>query len=252
MPRLGAGGVLLSRRRQGVFPPAGPGFSPLSLSPAAWWDFSSLALADGAAIATVPDGSGNGRTLTQAVGASKPIYKTAIQNGRDIARFDGAATFFDVPSLAALTAATAFLVVKVNVDPPATTLTTGLWDLDAATGASSSSHFPFTDGIVYDSFGSTARKTVGNPTPALTAFHIYEIKSIAGNWTALLDGAQIFTTATNTVGFSATGFLGKSFDGTTNYFCAGDMGELLLYGSGLNTTDADSVRAFLKSKWATP
>lgn len=78
--RLGLG-LSLTRRSSS--------FSPLSLSPLAWYDPSDLATlwqdtaattpvtADGQAVARIDDKSGNGRHMTQATAAARPLYKTA-------------------------------------------------------------------------------------------------------------------------------------------------------------------------------
>ncbi len=48
-----------------------------------------MGLADGAAVATWPDSSGNGYDATQATAAAKPTYKAGIRNGKPVVRFDG-------------------------------------------------------------------------------------------------------------------------------------------------------------------
>jgi len=77
-----------------------PLWTPSQIATALWLDGSdastlfdattggSLVAADGT-IARWEDKSGNARHATQATVASRPVRKTAIQNGRDIARFDG-------------------------------------------------------------------------------------------------------------------------------------------------------------------
>ncbi len=63
--------------------------SPLALSGlVAWWDASSIGLADGTAVDTWADSSGNGFTLTGTLTA-RPVYKTNIKNGLPVVRFDG-------------------------------------------------------------------------------------------------------------------------------------------------------------------
>lgn len=76
-------------------------FSPLDLSPVVWVDFGSADdLYQDAAKATpvssnndpvgaAADKSGNGNDWTQSTTASKPTYKTAIQNGLSAAYCDG-------------------------------------------------------------------------------------------------------------------------------------------------------------------
>lgn len=79
----------------------GTPFTPLSLSPAQWFDFSDLTTlfqnnarstpvaANNDPIGGVTDKSGGGFHATQTVAGRKPLYKTNIQNGRGCAYFDG-------------------------------------------------------------------------------------------------------------------------------------------------------------------
>lgn len=103
-----------------------------------------------------------------------------------------------------------------NFDPSSFTAGTGVfvWKRTADPGtlgqfwnfgsSGNSNYFPFSDGVIYDDFGSTVRKTVGNPTPSLANWHIYSARSAANLWKANLDGVELFSTATNTVGFKGT------------------------------------------------
>jgi len=106
-------------------PPAAA-FSPLSLSPAAWYDFSDLTTlftdaarttpvtADGDVIGGVTDKSGNGFHATQATTANKPLWKAAIQNGRGVARLDGVNDYLSVSISLAAGSLTVFMAVNPN------------------------------------------------------------------------------------------------------------------------------------------
>lgn len=100
-----------------------------------------------------------------------------------------------------------FIVFWRDNDPPPITAETGLWRF---TGPAQGTieHIPFTDGVIYDACGRTVRKTTVNPTTSLTAPVVYEVISTSLEWTNRLNGAQLFTTATNTVDFAGDMQLG--------------------------------------------
>jgi hypothetical protein len=221
------------------FGAAGVVFSPDDIAGlVGWWKADSLSLSDNDAITTWPDSSGNGNTFAGAIG---PTYKTAIQNGLPVARFDGVDDVLNQTPIA-WTNLTVFIVVKVPADPAAVQEDTGLWQM--STG--SSTHYPFTDGVVYDGAGSDTRKTVGDLTPSLAAFRLYEVRSTSGEWTAWLDGSQVFTTGTNTVATPTDMRLGEN--GLGNQF-EGDIGEMLVYDAALSDTDREAVETYLADKW---
>lgn len=65
-------------------------FNPRSLGASLFLDSRYITgLSDGNAIDSWPDRSGNNYNPTQATAAAKPTYKTAIQGGQPVARFDG-------------------------------------------------------------------------------------------------------------------------------------------------------------------
>ncbi len=200
-------------------------------------------LADNDPVATWPDQSGGSRDATQSDPPARPFFHSNVVGSLGAVRFDGTDArllFGDVVS--SLTAAEVFLAVKIDTDPPAAGAQSGLWTFGST---SDSSHFPFTDGVVYDGFGSTTRQVVGNPGPALTSWHIYNVTTTSSEWTARLDNSQLFTTATNTVGFTAAPALG--FGGVAQL--DGDIGELLVFPAGLSSGDRLTVYTALAARW---
>lgn len=216
-----------------------------------WLKADSLVLNDNDPITTWADQSGNGNDATQvgAVGI-KPIYKTNIINGKPIVRFDGIDDYLDLPNFAAgFTSGEIFIVVRLDADPPAVGSATGLW-LFGTTAVNEATHFPFTDGIVYDRWGSTARKTTGNPALSLaTNFRLYNVVSQANEWTSRIDGAQHFTTAVNTTAFNATLFLGRSFDTVNSFYVDGDIAEVIMYNAILSAQDRQSIQTYVTTKY---
>jgi hypothetical protein len=106
--------------------------------------------------------------------------------------------------------------------------------------------YPWVNSIIYDAFGTTERKFF-DPAPSLATWHVYEISSASAAWSSYLDGLQLFTTETNTVGFPAAPTLG--FSTVSNYYFLGDMAEVLLYPSALSAADRLTVRAYLGNKF---
>ena len=65
-------------------------FSPTDISGlSTWLDATSLSLADGAAVTSWSDKSGNVAPFGQATTAQQPVFKTGILNGKSVIRFDG-------------------------------------------------------------------------------------------------------------------------------------------------------------------
>lgn len=217
-----------------------------------WYDANAITgLSDTDPIATWPDESGNGNDATQSTAADKPLYRTNQINGLPAVEFDGTSDYFSVAGLfgGSETAAEMFIVVKLDADPPATTTKTGSWNLAGNGGVTS---FPRTAGDIRDSFCSTALKVVGNPTPSLTAWRLYNAASAAGDWKARLDGTQIFSTATNTFTITALGpglSLGRWFSTSFSYL-DGMIAEVLVFDHVLSAGDRDVVEAYIADKYA--
>lgn len=235
---------------QGARAPA-PGFSPLDLNPNVLLDPDTFGLTDGQSVATANDTSGNGRNFTQGTAGNQPTLRggASLLNGHIVVEHDGFDDYLSGPDLSALTSGHAFGVVKVDADPPAAAGVTGLWRLTSATGINTATHFPWTDGSIYDGSMSTTRKVPGNPAAALTSWRIYEVRSASGDWEAKLDGTSLLSTATNTVGFASLPRLGSSFDGSDNYWLDGRWAYFALFPA-LNTADANSMRSWLQTRFA--
>lgn len=184
---------------------------------------------------------------TNAGTTDRPTLKITITpTGKAVFRFDGSNDKFQGPTLVGLTeAGTAFLVVKTDFDPNSGTAC-GVWELGAS---GEINWFPWpTDSGVYDNFGSTVRKTTGNPTLDLsTAFRTYCVVSAPGEWTSRFDGTQHYTTATNTVGFPAAPFLG----GSGGQWLDGDVADFILYDRKLSSAEILMVEAWLDSEYKT-
>jgi hypothetical protein len=212
-------------------------------------------LSDSDPIATWPDESGNARDVTQ-IGAptQRPLYKTSGGvGGLPYALFDGVDDVMDVPNfMTAFTAGEVFVVAQMTTYPPVGSnghahpingwSSSGLgkrcfyYDIDGAC----------TDATIVDSFGSTTRRCTVIPPSSLALGHLYEARSGAGEWTSTLNGTQLFTTATNTAGWGTSPNLG--FTDTLKRF-GGKLHEVIFYSRILNTTERQTVRTYIASKY---
>ena len=121
----------------------------------------------------------------------------------------GAHCFYTLPNLSALTACEAFIVLACTYGtggiPFPNDTVTGLW----STGNGLPTHYPHDSGGIYESFGTTARYAVGPPAITMTQPHVYTLRSAAGLFAVAHNAAApLFTTASNTVQFSAAPVLG--------------------------------------------
>jgi hypothetical protein len=214
-----------------------------------WYKADAITgLNDGDAVATWTDSSASAANATQGTGANKPTYKTGIVNGLSVVRFDGLADFLNIGDLSALTAGEAFIVVKLDADPPVAE--GGLWQIGSEQNAATQFPFPG-DGVIYDQFGTSIRKSTVNPATTLAQWNIYSVYSAANDWQSYLNGVSISSTVTNTVGFDTACLLGRSFQvPATTLHLKGDIAEFLLYDSKLSSDDRAAVVSYLQTKYA--
>lgn len=163
---------------------------------------------------------------TQATAASRPTYKINMSGGQPALFFDGNDLMvFSGSIISGTPNGFATFIYKLNADPPAAAATAGavLGDFGSAGDAN---HWPFTDGNIYDDFGSTSRKNAGNPTPSLASFRLISQHSAASDFVINIDGVQFYSTASNTVGWSGTQKIGASTFGS-NIFLLGHIGLVI-------------------------
>lgn len=224
-------------------------------APLVWLEASLITgKSDGDTVSTWTDASGHGYDATVGSLAS-PIYKTNIVNGKPIVRFNGTTQGLSWSGdwTSGLTAAELFIVFKLDADPPGAAKQAGhVVQAGGVSGASKLSHLPFTDSTIYESFGTTARKTVGNPAASMSSqFRCYNIRDAASQYDVYLDATGLFSTSGNTVGFGAYGrYVGHANGSTDDRWFDGDAALILIYGSVLSSGDRTLVRAYITSQYA--
>lgn len=213
-----------------------------------WGDASTLAGGDGAAIGSFTDRSGHGNHAT-AAGNLRPLLKLNIVNGKAVLRFDGQigeADIMDWPDLfGAATTGTLIAVLKNNADPAEQTNTSAPWRLSKTAGVGNSGH-PYTDGFIYEHFGSDI-SIAGMPKPSSAAlFHAYGVTIQANKMVVYWNGVIIGGQDLNSPGFMATPTLG----GAAISKFRGDVAEIILYKVVLSLAEMKAVNTYLAAKYA--
>ena len=237
-----------SRRRGGAF-------SPLSLNPALWLDASdastlydaasggSLVNPDGA-IARMEDKSGSGRHAVS-TGTARPIRKTSVQKGLDVARFD---------------------LLDDGVSGPLNTSARAVYSVFVINAPSNSGKysrfFTVATAASPDNSGFIPLNRIGTADV---------IASYAGGFTATLaytSGAHMFShlhSGTSYINYvdqspSATAN-GSIFTGATRYGIGtsplvsgptelgADLCEMIVFNSSHTNTQRDAIFAYLTAKW---
>jgi hypothetical protein len=218
-----------------------------------WFSADQLGgLSDGDVIGTpLVDLSAAGNDGTQADANLRPLYRAdvsghpAMEFGRSIV-----GTFtpskYVLPDLGLTLGAEMFAVVQLNADPPPTDNKTGpiIGDNSASINANA---FPYTDGVVYEGFYSTVRKTTVDPTPSMATFRIVNLISKDGEWSFNIDGSSVYTTATNTFHNPAAANLGA--DDRVSSGLHGHIKEIFLFDDRLDSGDRTAMVAYLTAKY---
>lgn len=220
--------VILPHRRK-AFRSSG-GFSPASYGTPIWWIDAALeSYAHGDAVGVMTDRSASGINATMVTPSSKPTFSTTAgpSSGKCIS-FDPSDIMVLASNPITASGATLMTVWRNNADPPG-----GGGNGTPFNGWGSSGsldHWPYDDGVVYCGFGSTSRKTVGNPVPSLANWNIVTVTSVAGLFKFRVNGTTVYTTAANGVGVGGAPRLGQAgypFFGwiSAAYIWTGDIGS---------------------------
>jgi Bacterial TSP3 repeat len=185
------------------------------------------------------DQSGGGNNAVQTSGGSQPTLVANALNGRPVVHFNGN-QYLALPNLMnGASAGEIFIVVKSATD--------GADRRMMRFGTSGyASAYPWSDGKVYEDFGSTVNYGLGNPPQALNQYHIYNVSSRTNEWVARFDGVEEHRETNNTVGFRPDPFIGHG----NNENFAGDMAEIIIYDHVLTPAERKATETYLGSKYA--
>lgn len=211
----------------------GGGFTPVG-SVFSWLDISALALADNDPIGTITDGSGNGNNASGS-GATRPLFKTGIQNSLAMGLFDGSDDFLSV-SGTLNNPNTIQIVFRVLSNASRMVLFDGAllysWISTNATPD-------------YEYFGGSDFRVGGTPD---TSTHLITVVADGASTVIRVDGSVVTLSGgapgvNNLVGT----LLGKSHNDAN--LLNGYIGEVVMYNGVLSGGDISTNEAGLMSKW---
>lgn len=205
----------------------------------AWWKADSLALADGALVATWADSGSGGHAASS---TNKPIYKASIVNGKPVLRFNGTTNYLTSNASASLPAQTIFAVVSAVSSPGAT-----------IRGASASGGLQYRLSYLKPGILSQYVADLGGSTSPVTASTFTVVAVSWANATSsahYLNGAAnggVAQTASLTAGTTTN--IGRNGSGA-NEFYNGDLAELIVYSRVLIASERATVDSYLSDKYA--
>ncbi|MEI6728037.1 MAG: DUF2341 domain-containing protein [bacterium] len=208
--------------------------------------------ADGTAIQTWNDRSGNNNNATQATGANRPQIKTNIQNGKPVVRFDNDKASFNFTFDTTGAIGYSFLSVAKSSSTDNTErvfLSSGINTTSGIRWAFGQDVSSYGDGNGWA--GPTGNILLGNdPNRGIFSLKTW-IKS-SSSWNIQKDGSVIQSSITDSSMPSGVwnGVIGKEMNtDVSSYNFRGDISELFIFNTNLNTTDQASVQTYLNTKY---
>jgi hypothetical protein len=229
--------ILVPRNQQAVQ------WTPASLSSVRGWYQADLVTGNDGDLKNLwSDSSGSGNDASTSFAGM--LLRTGALAGLNVAEFD-ASQAQNLPSgmFTGYTEGSIFYVARAFLDPAG-----GAGSAGAPVGHAGTSGFgasqPNTDRHVYDDFLSTTMQDCGDPGD-LTAWYIAGTRSKASDFRWAYNGADFFTTATNTVGVPTGANIGHG-----NGFYNGQVAEIIICNAFLTDADRQTVEGYLAWKWA--
>lgn len=225
---------------------------------ALWLKADTLVLADGAAVSSWADQSGNGRNAAQATGTKQPLYKVNIINGKPVLRFDSTDDCLTIPAVDFSSTAGLSLFVVTATIPSATDRIIFETSANSSTSDGAILLYRQTDnkvqanlhgsGVNNNTFITTA--TITSAATVISA--VYDRALSTNETTAWLNGATAGTRPNNadTTGnhgnFAIN--IGARNNGASVPF-GGDIAEIILYNSALSAVNRLFVERYLGAKY---
>jgi hypothetical protein len=222
-----------------------------------WFDASQLSAPEDPAVAnagirSIVEASHRSSLMTAQLGGTGSTRPLFVRYGGPnnqpairIARAGFNSTYFTLPDfLTSFTAGHIFNIVRIDTDPPGANSNASP---PTSFGQTTDDYYTFSDSKIYDGFASTARKTTVNPTPTLAAWRLYEVRSASAAWSNWLDGTQLFTTGTNTVGWTTAPRVASTV--TNSKTLCGLIAEIIFFSRVLNSTEIAALKNYFARKY---
>lgn len=252
---------IAQRRTRGAVAAYTPASAP---SLAGWWkadDVSTLwtdsarttqVAADGDRVGAWDDKSGNARHALQATAGDRGTYKTGIQNGKAVVRFDGVSDFLAAAyaySGTVLTVAIAAVRRSAVSQTSAVTLykASEIHDYDTVTQAIV---FYENTGTIIQSYRNGSKSQATHPGNA-TAYQATSIFDATNNTMRLDGAAQTPVGSTGSFGYDNM-ILAARRDFAPGVFGEIDICELVICEAALSGTDLTNLEDYLTTEWGTP
>lgn len=237
---------MASRTRNRVTAVA-PSVGPLGMADCALWLEGDNVTQASNVVSSWNDKSGNGRHFAP-TGGGEPTYQATggpsggpviyFPTGKDVRR--GSDPF------GALTAADFYAVLKMDNASTGTGTTNAPWYFCEA---ASNDLWKFSTGPnLYCGVVSTTRQTCGNPSQAMTAWHLARVTSTATEFTVKVGTQSLYTTGTNTVGFPATCVVGSGLVGS-GASMVGHLGLVLMFGSKRSADEDTRIKDYVTARF---
>ena len=245
--------LLLSAAAVSQTGPAGVGTNDGSGALSLWLDAGKVSATDGATVTSWLDGSGKGNNTTQGPGAV--LHKTLV-NGKSAFSFNGTSQYFQIPYTANLNPAT-FTIFAVSRVVSSTTVDRAL--ISSRSSNPGAGGYSLYASLTNNDWTFATGKTGGN-YDKLTA------GSTAGSWAGqtiryqggtngkrLYVSRQTITQSTSSMPQNTKRPLrigaGLTESDTPGAYFQGDIAEVIVFGSYLNTTQRYLIKNYLSAKY---
>lgn len=150
-----------------------------------------------------------------------------LSNGRPTMFYENGFERLVMGSLSHLTEGEMFMIIESGLDP--TPVNHSSWKFGTKDVSDHRNHYTWNDGNIYDDFGSTARKNIGNPITALDKMNVYNVLSKLNDFKAFVNFEHLYTTTSNIVGFNNEPIIGTNLHTNAFPVYKNRITELIIY-----------------------